>query len=313
LGDYISQGNFQKLPQTFSSVHTGATGLGKDNAVFSSYFAAVKTKDIDFFPGVEKIKLHGKQGDICQVTRRIFIIDPVLARQPQLTVLFNGMDLVSESGADKLQLLKIQFTDPVRRNQSDTVTLTVQVAIIVDCKSFECNRFNKQFDYDLHLHYLVLGGKIHTTAADYNESVIWTKEQTSGETVCTKTIDGITGYKNAFLGFKNIFIVLNQDHWILSYANAITRSDYDNSSGSMCMQHISYIRQWQTGMNEVSSESKFSEKRPGWGMLQGTMQMVQFNEGSISYFQRQGEISWEGDNQSPDNKQSVNGETLQIK
>ncbi len=313
LGDYVSQPPYQKLPHLYSSVHTGATGLGKDTAVFSSYFATVKTKDIQFFPGVEKLKLHGKQGDICQITKRVFIIDPVLAKQPQLTAVFNGMDLVSESGADKLQLLKIQFSDPVRRNQSDTVELTLQAAIIVDCRSFECNRFNKQYFYELNIHYLVLGGKIRTTSSEYNESMIWSKLQTAPEATSCKMIQGNTGYKNGFLAFKNIFIVLNQDHWILSYANAITKSDYNNLSGSICMEHICYIRQWEDGMKNVSSESKFSEKRPGWGMLQGTMQLIQFNDGTIYYYERHGDISWDGDNQNADNEQSVNLERREIK
>jgi hypothetical protein len=313
MGDYISQGPYQKLPHVFTSVHTGATGLGKDTAIFRSYFATVRTKDLDFFPGVLKIKLQGKQGDICQVNKRVYIVNAALAKQPQLGVIFNGLDLVSESGADKLQLLKIQFSDPVRRNMSDTIDLTLQAAIIVDCRSFECNRFNKLYDYDLHVHYLVLGGKMRVSSTDYNESVIWSKQETCEESIYSKTVAGNTGYKNAFLAFKNIFIVLNQDHWILSYANAITRADYNNLSGSMCTQHVCYIRQWETGMKQVSSQSKFSEKRPGWGMLQGTMQLIQFNNGNISYFERNGDIGWDGDNQSADTDQSVNLEKLEIK
>jgi hypothetical protein len=316
LGDYIAQPPYQKKPHPFTATHTGATGLGKDTAIFRSYFAEVKTRDIDFFPGVEKLKMQGKQGDLYQITKKLFIIDAELAKKTKLAVVFNGFDLVSESGADKLQLLKINFSDPVRRNRSDTIELTLDVAIVVDCRSFECNRFNKQFQYDLSVRYVLLGAlqdQMHITATDYNESVIWTKLKTSAEMAIPKTIQGNYGYKNGFLAFKNIFIVLNHDHWILSYANAISRSDYQASSGTLKFKHLAYIRQWEAGMKQVSSQSLFSEKRAGWGMLQGSLQLVQFRSGNISYFERLGYIGWGGNNMKADHESSINSENREIK
>lgn len=315
LGDYIAQGESGPLPQPYHSVHTGATGLGKDTAVFRSCFAEVKTRGIEVFAGAETLPLSGRQGDLFQIRRKLFIIDAALAKKPRLTVVFNGFDLLSESGADKLQLLNVQFSDPVRRNQSDTIELEIEAAIVVDCRSFECNRFNKQFDYKLRLRYLVLGatdGQMHVTPAEYNESVIWTRQQTTPESARLRQIQGNAGFKQGIVAYKNIFIVLNHDHWILSFANALTRSDYDAPTGRMQLRHITYIRQWEPGMKDVSAQSAFSEKRPGWGMLQGSLQLLQFREGSVSYFERIGYIGWGGNNVKADNEDAINLEQRSI-
>ncbi|MCB9034274.1 MAG: hypothetical protein H6553_10585 [Chitinophagales bacterium] len=317
LGDYIAQSSSSSSndKHIYSSVHASASGVGKDTATFKTNFAEITNTNINCFSGKLSISLNGKQGELCSVSRVILLPKNIINKWSETAVVFNGFDLISESGADKLQMIKINFSDVMPSKYKDTMQVKVDIDLVVDCKSFECNRFYKKFEYTINLYYLILGAdqyQMHTTSEDYNQTIAWSKKETTPKYVLHKEIKGDYKYSQGILTFKSICVVLNSEHWLLSYANAIEACNYNKNSGLMQFNHRSYLQQYENEMNKASTQAKFSSKQKGWALLQGTIQLIQFKKGEIVHKNRTDYIFWKGMNKKAHSDLSKNIKTYTI-
>lgn len=315
LGDYIIQPNTTSNNHSYSSVHASASGIGKDTATFKSNFAEIVNTNINCFSGKLSVALSGKQGELCTVSKVILLPKKFLDKWSETAVVFNGFDLISESGADKLQMIKINFSDVTPSKYKDTMQVKVDIDLVVDCKSFECNRFYRKFEYTIDLYYLILGSdknQMQTTSEDYTQTVTWSKTTTTPKYSIPKEIKGKSNFNQGVLAFKSICVVLNSEHWLLSYANGIENCKYDKSLGCVSFNHKSYLQQFEDEMNKASAQAKFSSKQKGWALLQGTIQLIQFSKGEVKLKNRTGNIFWKGMNKKAQTDLSKNTKTYTI-
>jgi hypothetical protein len=316
LGDFIAQApNQAQMPQYISSVHTGATGLGKDSATYKSYFSVIKSEELAYFPGIENFTLKGKQGKYFEITRTIFVPKQYLQNTNQFVSILNGFDIVSNAGADKIQLLNLEITDVMPSNKNDTFQFRIKIALVFNCTSFECNRFNKKFDYNITIRYLLLNAKnnkIASTKIPYQHKMSWTKEAYLSPINYEKSIPSNSQYKEAFLAYQHICLVLNTDHWFVSFANAITKTEVNKTTHKITYNTKSYYKQWEKDMQQTSQQSKFSSAKSGWGILMGNFVLVELQKASINNFVQDGCIFWNGKNQRPNTNACVNLNQIEI-
>ena len=114
LGDYISQPEFEGYDFPVKHYHTGATGLGKDEAYFSSYYTVLKTEQAGLQSGHVELNLANKEGKRSSIRTTLSIpLQENLQDRDQIVGLLNGFDLIASEGADKLKMLHIDLSDPV--------------------------------------------------------------------------------------------------------------------------------------------------------------------------------------------------------
>ncbi|QQR99049.1 MAG: hypothetical protein IPK18_05940 [Sphingobacteriales bacterium] len=316
IGDYIAQSNTPTdQKKYFSSVHTGATGLGKDSAVFKSYFSTIKTDLIDYSPGVETFTIQGKQAKYYEFTRIVFVPITNINHQKNVTAILNGFDIVSNSGADKIQMLNLEVTDVEQCQKPDTLRFKIKIALVFNCTSFECNRLNKKIDYTITLRYLLLGAKpqnIHASIIPYHYKLNWTKNEFLSPTKYQKTIPTQNQFDGGFLAYKHINIILNTDHWFVSFANAITNTTYNKAQKNIVYNTTSYFKQWEKGMQKTSTQSKFSSAKAGWGIITGSLVLIELKQAQINNYVQDGCIFWNGKNKRPNTNECVNLNQIEI-
>lgn len=316
LGDYIAQSAETKHEKKyFSSVHTGATGLGKDSATFKSYFSTIKTNDAIYFPGVEQFTLKGKQGQYYEHTRVIYVPKSYLKNQNKYASILNGFDIVSNAGADKIQMLHIAIADAIPSNKKDTLILKIKIALVFNCTSFECNRFNKNFDYKITIRYLLLGAshhKMNVSTIPYHHTINWTKKEFLSPIAYQNSCVVNANFNSAFLAYQQISIILNTDHWFVSLANAITNVAYDKSKQKITYNTTSYFKQWEKDMQKASTQSKFSSAKSGWGIIFGNMVLIELKQAIINNYIQDGCIFWNGKNKKPNTNDCLNTNQIEI-
>lgn len=319
LGDFIAQSS-EDSNMTCTLVHTAATGLGKDSASFQTNYAVVETNDIDFFAGKIEFKLAGTEGNTVQIKKKIQVRPSKSLQEKKIHVaLQNGFDLVSVKSAGKLQLLKINIGDPEYNEGSHIISFLIDVSLKVNCSSLECNTFNNEFEYNMEIHYLVLGGNekqmaVHETG--YRKDISWDTDKEIQPTAAVNTVESSTGLQQGFMAYKHFSIRLDKEHHYLGYENSIhpfyLKAGERNASYTMNL----FFCNWKDNMKQSAAsggQAFFATKRAGWAILEGTLSLVQFNSGTVDYHQRTGSMFWEGKNKAPLTDAAKNSATVLLK
>lgn len=306
LGDYISQPEFDGYDYPVKHVHTGATGLGWDEAYFTSYYTVLKTSDAGIQAGKTKFDLANKEGDRSSVRTTIELeLEPTLIKKDRAVVLLNGFDLVAREGADKLKMLRIDISDPYYVRDGRSIRFEIEVGFIADCGSFECHRFRQQYNYDLEVHYLVLAGdheRFNTAEKSVIKSYEWDKHTVMDENMTNETVIGAADFPYAALGFKSLMINMDRDHWVVDWNTAIHPQYYDPQTGKNTFSVDMFLKQWKKRKESpFAIASRFSKRKDGWAYLGGTVVLLQFKEACLENKSHIGAVRWKGKNMEIDN------------
>lgn len=318
LGDYLSQPEFEGYDFPVKHYHTGATGLGRDDAYFTSYYTILKTQDVGIQSGFQDFQLSGKEGERSSIIRKITIpLTPNLQERDLVVGILNGFDLTASKGADKLKMLHIDLSDPVYNYNRSEVEMTIEVGFIADCGSFECHRFRQLYDYSLEIHYLLIAGdreEFNAAEKSFFKSYEWDKHSDFEDGMMDETVNGFPGFPYATIGFKSLIINMDQDHWLVDWHTSIHPQFYDETTGNFQFSLDLYLKQWKKWRDSFYKfPSRFSKRKDGWAYLGGAVVMLQFREACLESKSHIGTVNWKGMNQEPDNAAAVKLHRFRVK
>jgi len=307
LGDYIAQPEFEGYDFPVKHYHTGATGIGKDEAYFTSYHTVLKTEHAGIQSGNVKMNLSNKEGKRSSVRTTLTIpLQGNLQDRDQIIGLLNGFDLVATEGADKLKMLHIDLSDPVYNYDHTAVDMTVEVGFIADCGSFECHRFSQQYNYSITVEYLLVAGDrdgFFGTEKSFIKSYEWDKRDDFEDGMIDETVIGYQGFPYATIGFKSLMINMDQDHWLVDWHTAIHPQFYDETTGNFEFSLDLFLKQWKARRESPFRwQSRFSKRKDGWAYLSGAVVLLQFKDACLESKSHIGSVNWQGLNQEVDNE-----------
>lgn len=302
LGDFITMNDNQ-----IQSCHTSASGLGADSTYFTSHYTYVESPNVGFCTGVESIKLYGKEKQL--LTKRIEVAVPApkgMENKEQYITMLNGFDLKAVDRADKIQLLRLSVEDAEYAPAINEIRFYLKVALVVNCQSLECSRFNQKTTYDLKVHYLIAAGdmlELEATPKILTKDYPWGRKDEFHHTAEKHYMLGKKGqmFEAAALGIKSMAVTLNTAHWTVEYNNNVTPLAYNQTTARLDFSLDLFFKEWQQGMKTHSARpglSKFSSKKKGWGVLDIGVVLLQFKSAKVKHEKHQGTLYWKGFNAS---------------
>lgn len=301
-------GSFVRMQgDTVAVTYCSASGVGADSTYFTNFYSLIEGEDVAFYSGVEPVKLYGKEKQL--ITKEIEVVVPVppdFQGKDKYITLLNGFDLQAVGRADKLQLLRLSVEDAWYASALKELHFKLKVAIVVNCQSFECSRFNQKTTYDLQVHYLIIAGNDEdflATSTVFTKSYPWNRKD---EYIAAPEKNLIYGknrlYSQATLGIKSIAVTLNEAHWTVQYHCNAGPLSYNAESGTMDFALDLFFKEWLPGMKELSARpqfSKLSSKKRGWCVLDMGVSLLQFEHARIEHHKHSGSMYWPGFNASP--------------
>lgn len=308
VGDYV-----QRKQDSLLVYHTSASGSGADSTHFTSHYTLIESPAVAFHEGVVNVKLYGKEKQL--ISKDIEVSIPVpegFAKQDLYATVLNGFDLKALGRADKIQLLRLSVDDAQYTEASSELRFNLKIAIVVNCQSFECSRFNQKTTYDMNIHYLIITGSDESWAATsqtITKSYPWGKKHELNHLPGKHTIYGKGGgYANATIGIKSMAITLDAAHWTIEYHNNATPLKYDEKTGRMHFATDLSFKEWHQGMQKMSAKpehSRFSSRKEGWCVLDVGVVLLQFKTAKIEQGKYKKSMYWMGLNASPDHSDAV--------
>ncbi len=301
IGDYIEQPEFEGYDHPVKHYHTGATGVGWDDALFSSYYNVVKSNTVGFQSGAVDIKLENREGQRATVRRKLSIsLQPNLQKKDQIVALLNGFDLVAVDGADKLKMLSIDVADPIYNIDKSKIELNIEIGFVANCGSLECHRFNQKYNYEIKVQYLLVAGnreQFFGTEKSFIKNYEWDKRDNFEDGMVNQIVNGFPDFPTATIGFKSIMINMDRDHWLVDWHTAIHPQFYNEKTGNFEFALDLFLKQWKKkSLSPFKFASRFSKRKEGWAYLDGSVELLQFKDACLETKARLGALSWKGKN-----------------
>ena len=318
LGDYIEQPKFEGYDHPVKHIHTGATGVGWDDALFTSYYTSIESKDIGFQSGNVKLDLVNKEGEKAAVKSKIVIpLQGNLQNKDKIVALLNGFDLVANTRADKLKMMSVELSDPIYNEEKTSVELEVEIGFIANCGSLECNRFIQRYNYTLTIQYLLVAGNksdFNSKEKSFLKPYEWDKKDSFEDGIINESVQGKPNFEQASIGFKSIIINMDRDHWLVDWNTAIHPQFYNATTGKMDFAMDLLLKQWKKKIDSpFKFQSKFSKRKDGWAYVSGSVVLLQFKDACIQPLTRFGSLSWKGMNKGAGGNEAINVHRFKVK
>jgi len=314
LGNYV-----ESVDDKMRSTHVSASGLGADSTFYTSHYTFIDCPTVGFHAGKVEIKLYGKEKQL--LTKRIEVSVPApegMKNKEHYITMLNGFDLKAVDRADKIKLLRLSVEDAEYAPAINEIRFYLKVALVVNCQSLECSRFNQQTTYDLNVRYLIAAGDIEDldgTPKTLTKYYPWGKKDEFHHTAEKHHMFGRKGYNSAALGIKSMALTLDSEHWTVQYNNNITPLAYDEATARMDFSLDLFFKEWQQGMKTHSARpdlSKFSSKKKGWCVLDLGVVLLQFKDAKIVHQKHKGSLYWVGNNAASSDSRAVSTKDLKF-
>ncbi len=278
LGDYIVQDN-SACNHSANIIHTGASGSGKDNLEFTSFYTQVKTTSAHFHMNTVEFELKGDEGEI--VNRSIKISKKAyeeLKGYSKYYVFLNGFDLYSDStaGSDKMFKLTINPQNLHVDSATGDYTLDVNIAFGADCNTMECNfkAKNQFYSYHCTVAYVIIAGNngINIAEDSVTNFYSWNKvlelfkeEKGIKSAVVTAKNNNHTLYPNAIMGIKSFDFLVQPGTRIKDEATHMLAMDlavhpegYEPKNNSYYYHASLFFKPWTHKMRMLANRSSGS-------------------------------------------------------
>lgn len=314
FGNYVTKENDQ-----FISAHLSASGLGADSTFYQSHYSFVDAKGVNFYQGVEHIKLYGKEKQLLTQNIEVVVAAPLYMKdKEQYITLLNGFDLKAIDRADKIQLLRLSVEDAVYAPAINEIRFLLKVALVVNCQSMECSRFDQKTTYDLQVYYQIASGSneaFESTQKTITKNYPWGRKDEYQHPAIKDNMAGKKneGFSAAAVGIKSMALTLNAAHWTVQYSSTVTPLAYTASLGKLDFATDLFFKEWQPGMKKQSAKPKlsaFSSKKKGWCVIDMGVVMLQFKEAQVSHENHKGQMYWEGFNAPSDSPKAISKKEL---
>lgn len=314
IGDYV-----ETTPNGIKTCHTSASGLGADSTFFTSHYSFVESPDVGFKSGMVQVKLYGKEKQL--LTKRLEVSIPApegMKYKEQYITLLNGFDLVAVDRADKIQLLRLSVEDAEYAPAINEIRFQLKVALVVNCQSLECSRFNQKTTYNLKVYYLIVAADhehVHASTKTLTKDYPWGRKNEFNHTLTKHYLLGRKdqGYQEAVFGLKSMALTLDAAHWTLQYHNNVVPLNYDVNESKAQFALDLFFKEWQQGMKTHSAKpnhSQFSSKKKGWCVLDTTVALLEFKSAKVKHSKRKGALYWEGLNATSSSPKAMSVENV---
>ena len=316
LGNYIMTDS----SQSYSS-HVSASGLGADSTTYTSHYSLVTSPNVQFYSGMKEIKLYGKEKQLLSKTIEVSIPAPEgMQNKEQYITLLNGFDLMAIERADKIQLFRVSVEDAQYAPAINEIRFLLKVALVVNCQSLECSRFNQKTTYNLKAHYQIAAGSskdFEATPKMLTKHYPWGRKDEYHHTPEKDYMIGKrdTAFKTAAVGIKSMALTLNAAHWTVQYHNNVTPLAYGIDKSRLDFSTDLFFKEWQQGMKKQSAKpqhSTFSSKKKGWCVLDMGISLLQFKNAKVVHKKHSAALYWEGFNAPSDSPKATSTKEIQL-
>lgn len=270
---------------------TAATGIGRDSASFNTHYLLIQEAGKQYSEFEIYKRIEAKENELIQIQ-----IDTMIVASYHRSIFYlNGFDIIANNDADKLQLMEMGVK--MVKGNEDTTYLRINIALMFNCQSLECDWINNDVEYDLHLYI----GNIYFPNEDYisyvkgemfNGNESWTKKSNlplSKLPADPKTPQFITNFK----------ISLDKAHW---YSGIFSFVDNENST-------IMKFEQYKAKMKKnayYKPHANFSKKSKGSAMYQmDGISLTHPENLKRDPKEFKGSIVWKGNNRSAFSRDAI--------
>lgn len=307
MGDYADDPDYKGFPFEPDMVHCAATGLGMDTCHILTYYSYLEGKDLAIRSGDVPFQLQGFKNQQMVGTQEVVLkTGKDIGPNTVLTTFINGFDMYSNTSAQKLQAFGISISDPVYIDSLHEVHFTITGTMTLDCQSLECPLLTAKVDYHLHVFYLLVASNHAAKRSQpFTFRYSWNKKNELEPNPVDDTITGIgnNAYPAGLVGFKELNLQLDNEHWILAWNSYLDPIEYIPETGQIHFTRDLMFKQWSEAMRKSSEkkyESKLSERRPGIAKFTGQIQLLQLRDACVKNSGLVGNIKWNGKNVAPD-------------
>lgn len=287
LGSYIYQDTV---------FNTAATGIGKDSGWFNTHYLLIPSSGRQYKEFIVYKRIEAKENELIQIQ-----IDTVLPISFHHSIFYlNGFDIIANNDADKLQM--IQFGVKMIKGNNDTTFLRINISLLFNCQSIECDWINNDVDYDLNLFI----GSISFPNEDYisyvkgemyNGTETWTRKANA---VANK----IPGTPETPQFITDLKLSLNKAHW---YSGINMYVDNANAT-------IMKFEQYKDKMKRnayYKPHANFSKRSKGSAMYEMNGISLTHPENIKRIPQEfKGNIVWKGNNRSAFSRDAVRSKPI---
>jgi len=313
-------------------LHSGAAGPERDYMDYTSWYTRVLAAGVAF-AGVDEEHILGARnsGLVERPDEEIRLsIDefPNLENRDHYAVLLGGFDLESRTPDDKLMHLMLDAGEARWDARAGDVEVSYSMALSMHCNTADCE--DNFFEYLVTVSLVVVAwddGDVEYTEDSLQKVDTWDAHpwcvNEAGEVDApdctplgdgtnpsavepelqriTRTIDGIGGTQNAFVGFRRLLIDLGEReapdvdkaHHMLAFRVALHPGDHDPTTGDFSYSTDMIFKNWHAGMQEADPAARFSYPETGaatWRAEIGLFQLFVYSR--IDHGEINGEIEW---------------------
>jgi len=282
LGSYIYQD---------SVFNTAATGIGKDSASFNTHYLLIPKSGKQYTEFEIYKRIEAKENELIQIQ-----IDTMIPLSYHHSIFYlNGFDIIANNDADKLQIM--EFGVKMVKGNEDTTYLRINITLMFNCQSLECDWINNEVDYDLRLYI----GNISFPSEDYISYV--KGEMYNSKDTWTRQVNNVSNKiqadPNTPQFITDLKISLDKAHWFSGISAFI-----DNGNGTF-MEFEQYKNKMKKNAY-YKPHANFSKRSKGSAMYQ--MEGIAFTHPeklNRDPKEFKGSIIWKGNNRSAFSREAI--------
>lgn len=317
LGSFV----FLDSNQVSKGVHCSASGLGSDSTYYEQYYTKVESPHLRFYQGSTTIVVTGRETQLLSDNKEIAcVVPPWFQNLSRYKSIINGFEIKSIEKSDLPILFEMHVDDPQYSSHSREVKFKTNINWVANCRSAECPIFSNTTNYEITLHYLLIGWENSDALAfefHNKKSYEWTvdeEKQFEGEKKMYQV--QIDKYENVFLGIKSFGFILNEEQWIQELTYKASIENYFKQEGKLNADIGMLILGWKEGMKKqavAKRQAMFSHKKPGWVSMTMNTTIIQTNNSKVIDGESSGTMFWRGKNIKADLPQSESIQILKFK
>lgn len=317
MGSYV----FLDSNQVPKGAHFSASGIGSDSTYYEQYYTKVESPNLRFYQGSVTILVTGRETQLLADNNEIACVVPAwfqnLARYKSI---INGFDIKSIEKSDLPILFEMHVDDPQYSSHSREVKFKTNINWVANCRSAECPIFSNTTNYEITLHYLLIGWDyLDALAFEFHnkKSYEWTineeKQYDSDKKMYQVQNEK---FKNTFIGIKSFGFILNEEQWIQELKYKTSIENYNQQKGEVNADIGMLLLGWKEGMKKMAvakRQAMFSHKKPGWVSMTMNTTIFQTNNSTIVDGESSGTLYWKGKNMNANSSMAESYQFLKFK
>lgn len=297
FGDYIHVIDHSSTHCSADLVHAAASGIGSDDATYTSYYYAIAAEDVWFQTGQKEVTLTGSEDVGIQQTIAVReTADENMRNRYTYRTFLNGFDLCSIKDSKKPIGFLIQMSDATYSQDNGKIAFDINVRFNLGCSTDDC--ISNKLKYTLRINYVIMANEHKGAPVTYDDFHLRYSWDTDDDIDIGPERHSIKGngsgnYHAAALAFRELEMSLDDEHWMLEWQSIIDPKDYDSSSGTHEFDLYLLFKQWADGMKDSHPpESWAAKKREGSATFRANIALIQFTNASIEEGKHKSTISW---------------------